>query len=90
MAENDKGKLIGILFGSLEPFFINRKKSWATDLMFIASGGGPALLRCWKEWAFNNGAERIMMGVSSGDSRADALIELAGFERTGGMYVIRK
>lgn len=83
------GELIGLLFGSLQPHFINRKATWATDLFFIANGGGNILLRHFKEWAFGCGAERIIMGVSSGDSRADALIELSGFDRTGGMYVIR-
>jgi hypothetical protein len=86
---NDDGELLGLLFGSLQPHFINRRASWASDLFFIANGGGNILLRRFKEWAVNNGAERIVMGVSSGDSRADALIELSGFDRTGGMYVFR-
>lgn len=85
---DDDGRLLGLLFGSLQPHFINRRASWATDLFFIANGGGNILLRRFKEWAANSGAERIIMGVSSGDSRADALIELSGFERTGGMYVL--
>jgi RimJ/RimL family protein N-acetyltransferase len=83
------GEVCGALFGSIEPHFINSKKGWATDLFFISNGGGPGLLRRFKEWAFANNAERIVMGISSGNNRADKFIELSGFEKTGGMYVIR-
>lgn len=89
VAEDREGKINGVLFGAMQPFFINMKRCWATDYFFIANGGGYNLLCAFKDWAYKGGASRIIMGVSSGDARADHLLELSGFERTGGMYVIR-
>lgn len=81
------GKIVGVLFASLEPYFINKNKAWASDLCFIANGGGAQLLKDFKCWAKAAGATKIIMGVSSNNSRADQLIETLGFEKTGGMYV---
>jgi hypothetical protein len=81
--------LNGVLFGSLEPFFFNKNKSYATDIFFFAKGGGVSLWKAFKEWSFGLGAERIIMGVSSGDERACQLLEVLGMEKTGGMYVLR-
>jgi hypothetical protein len=89
VAENDEGELIGILFASLEPYFFNSKYKYATDLQFISKGAGIQLLAEFKRWARQQGAERIVMGVSSGDARADAFLELSGSEKIGNMYVIR-
>jgi RimJ/RimL family protein N-acetyltransferase len=80
----------GLLFGSLEPYFFNSKRHYATDLMFFARGYGGALWKRFKSWAFSNGADRIIMGVSSGNESADHLLEVLGMTKTGGMYVIRK
>jgi len=86
----DGTELKGVLFGTLEPFFFNRKKSYATDILFISTGGGgPQMWRKFKEWAFYHGAERLMMGVSSEDARAGQLLEALGMTNTGGMYVLR-
>lgn len=84
----DGEKLGGLLFGSLEPFFFNRKKSYATDLMFFSEGYGPKLWKKFRDWAWEVGAERIIMGVSSGDERAGQLLEALGMNKTGGMYVL--
>lgn len=84
------GEVKGVLLGGLEPFFFNSKKCYATDMLFVSNGAGLGLLRKFKEWAFSRGADRIMMGVSSGDSRAGDFLELFGFEPTGGMYVLCK
>lgn len=86
----DKEEVKGVLFGSLEPYFFNSKRYYATDLMFFASGAGPQLWRAFRDWAFEMGADRIIMGVSSGDPRAGQLLEALGMETTGGMYVIRE
>jgi hypothetical protein len=79
-------KIIGLLFGSLEPYFFNQKKSYATDLLFFSKGAGPQLWKKFVEWAFSVGADRIIMGVSSGDERAGQLLEALGMNATGGMY----
>ena len=88
VAYNDE-KVIGTLAGTIEPFFFNAKKSYATDMFFISRGAGPQLWKEFKEWAFYTGADRILMGVSSGDARAGHLLEVLGMEKTGGMYVLR-
>lgn len=80
-------KITGLLFASLEPFFFNKRAAWASDLLFISNGGGAQLLKDFKCWATAAGAHKIITGVSSGDERADQLIETLGFEKTGGMYV---
>lgn len=80
----------GLLFGSLEPFFFNSKKMYGTDLMFFAKGHGASLWKRFRSWAFAQGADRIIMGVSSGSSHADNLLEVLGMTKTGGMYVLRK
>lgn len=86
----DGEKIGGLLFGSLEPFFFNQKKNYGTDLMFFSKGYGPQLWKRFRDWAFEMGAERLIMGVSSGDPRAGQLLEALGMELTGGMYVLRK
>ena len=83
-------KIIGLLFGSLEPYFFNQKKNYATDLLFFSKGAGPQLWKKFKEWAFSVGADRIIMGVSSGDERAGQLLEALGMNATGGMYELRQ
>jgi hypothetical protein len=84
------GRITGLLFGSIEPFFFNQKRSYATDLMFFAKAGGVQLWRHFVDWAWSMGASRVMMGVSSGDDRADQLFDVLGMEQTGGMYVLRQ
>lgn len=79
----------GVLFGSLEPYFFNSNRMYGTDLMFFSTGYGPQLWRKFKQWAFAMGADRIIMAVSSGDERADQLLQVLGMETTGGMYVLR-
>jgi len=86
----EKGEVIGVLFGSLEPYFFNEKRYYATDLMFFSKGAGPQLWRAFRDWAFEMGADRLIMGVSSGDQRASQLLEALGMEKTGGMYVLRE
>lgn len=86
----DGEKVHGLLFGSLEPYFFNKKKAYGTDLMFFAKGHGATLWKTFKAWAFANGADRIIMGVSSGCERTNNLLEVLGMTSTGGMYVLRK
>jgi hypothetical protein len=88
LARNNAGKLIGILFGALEPFFFNSKAVYASDLQFISKGAGMQLLGEFRRWARAMGAKKIIMGVSSGDANADAFLELSGAKLVGGMYVL--
>lgn len=89
LAINKEKQVKGLMFGSLEPFFFNRKYTYATDLMFMSKGFGPQLFKKFTEWALASGARRIIMGVSSGDDRACQLLEALGMECVGGMYVLR-
>jgi RimJ/RimL family protein N-acetyltransferase len=90
IAIDDKDQVQGLLIGGLEPYFFNEKKFYGTDLMFFSKGAGPALWKAFRDWAFDMGADRIIMGVSSGDDRAGQLLEALGMEPTGGMYVLRQ
>ena len=90
IAHDDEGKVIGLLFGGLEPYFFNKKACYATDIFFFSRGEGPTLWKRFRDWAFNSGADRIIMGVSSGDNRAGQLLEALGMNSTGGMYVLRQ
>jgi len=86
----DGDTIHGVLFGSLEPYFFNSSRNYASDLMFFSKGYGPQLWRKFKDWAFLMGADRIIMGVSSGDERAGQLLEALGMNSTGGMYVLHQ
>jgi len=82
----DDGEITGFILGGLSPFPHNQKALWATDSMFIADKGGAELLKRFHAWAWANKAKRIFHGVSTGDTRADALYTAIGMERMGGMY----
>lgn len=87
----DEVTVEGLLFGGLEPYFFNAKRVYGTDLMFFSKGGyGGALWKRFKKWAFAQGADRIIMGVSSGIEHADHLLDVLGMTKTGGMYVLCK
>jgi len=90
IAVDKEEEIRGLLFGSLEPYFFNRKRCYGTDLLFISKGAGPQLWRNFKDWAFNSGADRILVGVSSGDPRSNHLLEALGMTSTGGMYELRR
>ena len=89
LVATDGERVGGVLFGTLEPYFFNSSKLFGTDLMFMSEGYGPQLWRQFREWAFGNGADRVIMGVSSDDPRACQLLEALGMHNTGGMYVLR-
>lgn len=80
------GKIDGVLMASIEPFMFNSKRKWATDLLNVANSGGAWLMKRFIEWAKMHKADRIFMGVSTGNPRSDSLYEAMGLERTGGMY----
>lgn len=84
--EDDAKQLRGILMGSLDPFVFNRKRNWASDLIFIADAGGAWLMKRFISWAKLYKVDRIMAGVSSGDNNTDELYTALGFTRVGGMY----
>jgi len=90
IAFNDSKEVVGILIGAIEPYFFNQKRYYVTDLFFISDGGGVKLWREFKKWAFSTRADKIIMGVSSGEERAGKLLEILGMENTGGMYVLRR
>jgi len=90
IAHNDNKEVVGLLIGTLEPYFFNQRKYYATDLLFISQGQGPQLWRAFRDWAFATKAVEIIMGISSGQERAGQLLEVLGMENTGGMYVLRR
>jgi len=90
IAHDDKGEVVGLLIGMLEPYFFNQRKYYATDMLFISQGQGPQLWRAFRDWAFATVAVEIIMGISSGEERSGQLLEILGMEKTGGMYVLRR
>lgn len=81
-------KVEGVILGSIEPFLFNKKRNWATDLLFVADKGGAQLLKRFHAWAKAYKVDRIIQGISSGNPRAEELYKLVGMEHVGGMYVI--
>lgn len=79
-------QLRGVLMASIEPFVFNAKQKWASDTIFIATAGGAWLLKKFISWAKLYGVSRIIMGVSSGDTRCDELYNTLGLIKVGGMY----
>ena len=86
---DSSAEIKGVLMGAVEPFMFNQKRLWATDLVFVAKAGGAWLLKKFIAWSRLFKVDRIMMGVSTGNSRSDDLYIALGLERTGGMYTMK-
>lgn len=85
----DDDKLLrGVLMCSIEPFMFNEKRKWATDILNVADAGGAWLVKRFISWAKHHRVDRIIMGVSTGNTRVDELYKAVGFENTGGMYMM--
>jgi hypothetical protein len=87
--EDAKSTITGVLMGSIEPFMFNEKRKWATDLLHVSTQGGPWLMKRFFAWAKLHKVDRIIMGISTGDPRADQLYTEMGMDRKGGMYMNR-
>ena len=80
------GEIRGILLVQMDNFFW-AKTPYASDVHFIATGGGPALLNKFKDWAQRRKCNCIIMAVATTDARAEMFLEVSGFERRGGALV---
>lgn len=90
IAERSDGSLCGFLIAlSIELPFSPRK--YATDGAFWAEQGGDKLLDALVEWARKKHVARLDCSVSQADpdGRVDNLYIRKGFERTGGMYLMK-
>lgn len=88
----DDGKITGLLMAvlTLHPVFAC---IIASDLVFYAEtpGSGREMCRQFEQWATDNGAHQIEMGVSSGlGNRADPFFERRGFNKVGGIFVKKR
>lgn len=87
------GRVCGILIGTIQdwPFLSLRV---ATDLLTVSdrAGAGRALLRQFETWAWLNGADEMLLGVSfGGDPRAcESIYKRAGYSHVGGMFSKRR
>jgi hypothetical protein len=82
-----KGKVVGFLGGLIgENIFGIR---CAQDLFNYSVGGTDKLIREFREWAEENGAEITQLTDLSGSSRLHSLIEKSGFERAGIDFIRR-
>lgn len=84
--DSKESKITGVLMGSIEPFMFNEKRKWATDLLNVGTEGGVWLMKRFFDWAKMHKVDRIIMGISTGDSRVERLYEALGMDRKGGMY----
>jgi hypothetical protein len=85
---DDDKELRGVLLGVEEPVFFNQNVNYATDLLFVAEAGGPGLLSRFFGWAKSRNVDRVIMGISTNDDRAEQFYEIMGMTRIGGMYVL--
>ena len=85
IAEED-GQIKGVLLAQMDHFFWS-KEPYASDVHFIATGGGPALLNKFKDWAARKRCKCIIMAVATDDPRAELFLKVSGFERRGGALV---
>ena len=85
IAEED-GKVRGVMLVQMDNFFW-AKEPYASDVHFIATGGGPALLNKFKDWAQRRKCKCIVMAVATHDARAEMFLKVSGFERRGGALV---
>ena len=79
-------ELTGLLAASIGRLEISEALAASDTVFYCRSGEGRKLIRRYTRWAQKKGAAVIGMCVSSGNNRADQLIEASGFTRTGGNY----
>ena len=85
IAEED-GEVKGVMLVQMDNFFW-AKEPYASDVHFIATGGGVALLNKFKDWAQRRKCKCIVMAVATDDPRAELFLKASGFERRGGALV---
>lgn len=93
MCAYDEDKLAGVFVGSLSRFYFGNDVL-ASDLLWYVgkeyrgTRTGLRLLKMFRSWATDLGADKIQVGISSGLSmdRTGALLERMGFSQIGGLY----
>ena len=96
LAYTDEGEPVGMLAGSISPYFFSDGKL-ASDFVWFVSpehrGSRVALklLQKFVDWARENGATELYMGVTTNISsdRTGKVLEKRGFEHVGGNYRVR-
>jgi len=90
IAERGDGSLAGFLVALTIELPFSRRK-YAADAAFWAEHGGDRLLDAFINWARAKHVARIDLSVSQADpeNRVDQLYLRKGFERTGGMYLMK-
>lgn len=69
--------------------YVFASASYATDLVFVAKKGGPALYRRFEKWAKDCGCQAIQVGVSSGigdPAKLGRYYVNLGYRQVGGLY----
>lgn len=82
------GLICGFLIGEIGHMPFTHHTS-ASDLAFMAGGGGHLLLDAFVRWCKLRKVARIDMGVSATDGRGaavDRMYASTGFQKAGGMY----
>jgi len=96
LAYTDEGKPVGMISGSITPYFFSR--GWvASDFVWFVlpeyrgSRAAVKLLKLFKSWATEKGASELYMGVTTNVSadRTGELLQRMGFKHVGGNYRAR-
>ena len=90
VAHGSAGRIAGFLIGEIGPMPMTHYMS-ATDLAFLATGGGSQLVDAFIAWCRLRGVARIDMGISAGmDPRQQRaitrLLRRKGLLPSGGMF----
>lgn len=86
IAEDKEKNIRGVLLACTDQYFWNKQR-YASDLHFVASGGGAHVLNRFIRWAEERGCGSVIMAVATSDRRAEKLYERVGFQRVGGAMV---
>lgn len=93
LAYTDDGEPVGMISGSITPYFFSRGYVASDFVWYVlpehrGSRTAVRLLQKFKDWAEENGASQLYMGVTTNISaeRTGKLLGKLGFEHVGGNY----
>lgn len=89
--DENEGVIRGAFLGSVEPFFFSSRLKASDTAIYVkpefrGSATALRLIRKWELWAWEKGAIRTYLGVSTGNAKADDFFTRLGYTRLGGIY----
>jgi len=90
LVEEKNGRLVGMFCGMITPYFFGPNKIASDLVLYVdkANRGGTTafkMVKAYEDWALRNGADQIMLGVSTGvsEKRTVALYKRLGYKLSG-------